>query len=64
MSAQERVRIFADATPNSWLAFSQDESRVVAQGESYGQAVENAQEQGESDPVLMRVPDEWRPRVL
>lgn len=64
MSAQERVRILADAAPNTWVALSQDESRVVANGENYTQAVENAEDAGESDPVLIRVPDSWRPMVL
>ena len=64
MSAQERVKILADAPPNSWVALSQDESRVIAKGENYIQAVENAHDAGESDPVLIRVPDAWRPMVL
>ena len=64
MSAQERVKILADAAPNTWVALSQDESRVVASGENYTQAVENAEDAGESDPVLIRVPDAWRPMVL
>ena len=64
MSAQERVKILAAATPNTWVALSQDESRVIAKGENYIQAVENANDAGESDPVLIRVPDAWRPMVL
>ena len=64
MSAEERVKILAGAAPNTWVALSQDESRVVANGDNYAQAVENAKDAGESDPVLIRVPDEWRPMVL
>ena len=64
MSAQERVRILADATPNTWVALAKDESRVVAKGEDFTQAVENAKNAGEPDPVLIRVPDAWRLLVL
>lgn len=64
MSTQERVKILADATPNTWVALAQDESRVVAQGKGYAQAVENAEDAGESDPVLIKIPHEWNPMVL
>ncbi len=64
MSTQERLKILAGATPNTWIALSQDESRVVASGDNYTNAVENAKDAGEPDPVLIRIPDEWRPMVL
>ena len=64
MSTQERVKILAEATPNTWVVLSHDESRVVARGDSYTQAVEKAEDAGESDPILVRVPDEWKPMVL
>ena len=63
MSTEERVKILAEATP-TWIALSQDESHVIANGENYRKAVENANAAGESDPVLIRVPDAWRPMVL
>ncbi|HUG80021.1 MAG TPA: hypothetical protein VML01_00045 [Bryobacterales bacterium] len=64
MSTQERVKILADATPNTWIALSQDESRVIAEGADFMQAVENASAAGETDPVMIRIPDAWRPMVL
>ena len=64
MSAQERVKILSESPPNTWIALAQDESRVVARGENFTKAVENADSAGESDPVLIRVPDAWRPMVL
>jgi hypothetical protein len=64
MSAEERVSILSKAEPNSWLAFSSDESRVVASGPSYSAAVEAAEKNGESDPVLVQIPDNWEPRVF
>jgi hypothetical protein len=64
MTAEERVRILSEAKPNSWLAFSSDESKVVACGATYAEAVENAERNGETDPVLVQIPDSWEPRVF
>ena len=64
MSAEERVRILREAKPNSWLALSSDESKVVGRGDSYAEAVEQADKHGEADPVLIKIPDSWEPRVF
>ena len=64
MTAEERVRILREAKPNSWVAFSGDESKVVAYGESYSDAVKAAKELGESDPVIVKTPDRWSSRVI
>jgi hypothetical protein len=64
MTADERVRILNDAKPNSWLAFSSDESRVVGRGDTYGEAVEDAERNGEVDPVLVKIPEDWEPRAF
>lgn len=64
MSAEERVRILSEAKPNSWLAFSSDESKIVGRGDSYMEAVEDAEKNGETDPLLIKIPDSWAPRVL
>jgi len=64
MSADERVRILSDAKPNSWLALSSDESKVVGHGDSYEEAVQDAEKHGENDPLLIKIPDNWEPRVF
>ena len=64
MSTQERVQALRDAPADSWLALSGDESRVVATGKTYQDAVEKAAQSGERDPILIKTPSEWRPRVL
>jgi hypothetical protein len=64
MSAEERGRTLSDAKPNSWLAFSSDESKIVGRGDSYIEAVEDAEKNGESDPLLIKIPDSWEPRVF
>jgi hypothetical protein len=64
MSAEERVRILQEAKPNSWIAFSSDESKLVGSGTTYGDAVEDAEKNGENDPVLVKIPPNWEPRVF
>lgn len=46
------------------MAFSADEERVVAYGDSYDDVVAKADESGESDPVVMKVPPSWSTLVL
>lgn len=64
LTAEQRVEILASAKPNSWVAFSSDESKVVAQGDTYEETVREAEKNGESDPLLVRIPDDWQPRVF
>jgi len=64
MSADERVKILSEAKPNTWVAFSSDESKLVACGETYSEAVEAAEKNGEADPLLIKIPDNWEPRAF
>jgi len=64
MPAEERVRILREAKPDTWLAFSSDESRVVGRGSSYLEAVEQAEKHGEAEPVLVKTPSDWSVRVF
>jgi hypothetical protein len=63
MSAEERVRILREAKPNSWVAFSEDESKVVAYGESYFEVVKAAESAGEKEPVIVKTPENWASKV-
>lgn len=64
MSPEARIKALQEAEPGSWVAFSQDESRVVAHGKTYDEAVAAAEKTGESDPVITRVPNDWAARVF
>jgi hypothetical protein len=64
MTVEERVKILREAKPNSWVAFSGDESKVVAYGDTYADAVMAAEKLGESEPVMVKVPDTWSSRVI
>lgn len=64
MSPQDRLRALTDAPPDGWVAFSEDESQVVAYGKTYDEAVYKAEQAGEVDPVLVKVPTDWTELVL
>jgi hypothetical protein len=64
MAAEERLKILQESPPNSWLAFSEDESRLVSRGATYAEAVAQAEADGVMDPVLVKTPDDWAPMVL
>lgn len=56
--------VLEQAPRDCWLALTEDQSRVVGRGESIREAVEEAKENGESDPVLILAPKSWTPMVL
>lgn len=64
MSPEARIKVLREAQPGSWIAFSHDESQVVAYGKSYDDVVAEADKAGESDPVITRVPTDWAARVF
>jgi hypothetical protein len=64
MSPEARIKALRDAQPGSWIAFSEDESHVVAQGSSYEDVVESAEKAGEQNPVITMVPTDWHERVF
>jgi hypothetical protein len=64
MTPQARIEALKSAPPNGWIAFSEDEQRVVAQGMTYDEVVELAEKNGVTDPVVVKVPEDWNDRVL
>jgi len=64
MAAEERVRVLREATPGTWIAFSEDESKVVGCGSSHEEAVQQAANAGVPDPILIKTPSDRTPLVL
>ncbi|HEY2460428.1 MAG TPA: hypothetical protein VGI16_06460 [Candidatus Acidoferrum sp.] len=64
MSPEARIKALRDAEPGSWVAFSSDEARVVANAQSYDEVVAAAERAGESEPVITRVPLDWTARSV
>jgi hypothetical protein len=56
-----RFEALKSAPLDSWVALSEDETRIVAVGSSYDEAVKNSESAGVSDPVLVKTPKVWLP---
>jgi hypothetical protein len=59
-----RLAALAAAPKARWVALSADESRIVADADTFQAVSDAADEHGEHDPVILRVPDDWTLRVL
>ena len=54
-----RFEALKAAPLDSWIALSEDETKIVAVGSSYDEAVKNSERAGVSDPVLVKTPKAW-----
>lgn len=58
---QRRLELLRTAPLNSWIALSEDESRIVATGATYSEVVERSESAGVSDPLILKTPEQWAP---
>jgi hypothetical protein len=61
---ERRFELLKSALLDSWVALSQDETRIVAVGRSYSEVVTLSEDAGVADPVLVKTPKEWLPISL
>jgi hypothetical protein len=63
MSPQNATRLdlLRSAPLNSWVALSQDESRIVAAGQNLDEVIATTHAMGEQDPLILRTPPAWGP---
>jgi len=63
MSSNVTVRseLLRSVPLDSWVALSDDESRIVAVGKSYAEVVQKSDDAGETDPVILKTPPMWAP---
>jgi hypothetical protein len=59
-----RLELLRSAPMNSWLALSEDETRIIAIGKTFMEADAIAKRSGETNFVITRTPDEWMSRAL
>ncbi len=64
MSPENYARMLAGAPANSWIALSEDESKIVGSGSTMEEAVSVAAKHGVADPILIKAPKEWGYSVL
>jgi hypothetical protein len=56
-----RLNLLRSAPLNKWIALSDDESKIVAVGETYGEVSTLSDLAGVSDPIILKTPQEWVP---
>jgi hypothetical protein len=59
--ADARLTLLRSAPLNSWVALSEDESRIVAVADSYQDVAARSDSAGETDPVILKTPPDWAP---
>jgi hypothetical protein len=59
ISKNLRTEALRSAPLDSWVAFSEDESRIVANGKTYEEAVKKSEEAGISELILIKTPHQW-----
>jgi hypothetical protein len=66
MPAKEdtRLELLRSAPLDTWIALSEDETRIVAIGSTYMEAVENSENAGVEDPVILKTPQHWLPLAM
>ena len=63
MSQQAGTKALRNELSSEWIAFSEDDERLIACGATYDEVVANAEKQGSSDLVVVKVPETWIYRV-
>jgi hypothetical protein len=56
-----RLEALRSAPLDSWIALSEDETKIVAVGSTYDEAVKNSERAGVSEPILVKTPKSWLP---
>ena len=57
----QRLEALRSAPLDTWIALSEDESKIVATGASYEEAARNSEMAGIADPILIKTPKVWMP---
>jgi len=64
MNSNQRAETLRNAPLDSWIALSDDESRVVAQGNSYEEVAAQLDKLGDQSAVILKTPPHWHPFAL
>jgi len=61
--ANDISKMLEAAPRNCWLAFNDDQSALVAHGETLAEVAAAAKQKGVDEPVLLWAPAEWITQV-
>jgi hypothetical protein len=54
-----RLNVLRSAPLDSWIALSEDETRIVAVGKSFTEVSDKLDAAGEEDPIILKTPSAW-----
>jgi Family of unknown function (DUF5678) len=57
LAAKDVSKLLADVPKGAWVALSKDQERVIAYAAELQDVLRKAKEEGESDPIITRVPE-------
>jgi hypothetical protein len=60
-AADIRLELLSKAPLDSWIALSEDETKIVAVGATFEEVARKSELAGVSDPVLLKTPKIWLP---
>ncbi len=56
---EARVSALRDAPLNSWVALSNDETKIIARGATYQDVADELDRIGEESAVILKTPASW-----
>jgi folylpolyglutamate synthase/dihydropteroate synthase len=64
LATKDISKLLANVPKGAWVALSSDEERVVAYASELAEVIKKAEESGESNPVVIRVPEDGSTLIL
>ena len=61
MARLARIDVLRSAPLNAWIALSDDETMLIASGNSYEEVSRKLDEMGNEDALIIRTPPQWGP---
>jgi len=61
MTDATRLELLKNVPLDSWIALSEDESRIVTIGSSFAEVSRKSELTGVEDPIILKTPKAWLP---
>jgi hypothetical protein len=61
---EARVSALLTAPLDSWIALSDDETKITAHGASFQEVVDQLERLGDESSVILKTPPSWRPLAV
>jgi hypothetical protein len=59
-----RIAALSKAPLDSWIALSDDETKLIAQGTTYQAVADKLDELGDETSIILKTPPSWLPLAL